>query len=571
MTIKKVYIILYSGMAIFLACIGVMIFSILKNQTLLNDSQIARYQSLMLANELRQSSEELTSLARTYVATLDPQYEQKYWNILAVRNGEKPRPDGRTVPLKTLMKEVGFTEGEFAKLKESEDNSNELVKIETIAMNAVKGKIEDTDKALMKNNADGAPETNQNFAFRLMFNAKYHTEKIRIMKPIEEFMRMLAMRTESTVSEYTAIGNRYLTILLILFGVLVTVVLLSYIVIQQKVISRIPKINKVINAIANGDLNVQTASDGKDEIALAMQNIDAMVSKLREVMSSVISSAEDIASASVQMNDSSVAMSQGSQTQASSAEEISTSTEEMAAGIRRNADNARETEKISMKAVKEVEESFKAVSATVDSMRTIANKITIIGEIARQTNLLALNAAVEAARAGEHGRGFAVVAAEVRKLAERSQLAAVEIDSISVSSVDIASRSSELLKSIVPSIQRTSDLVQEISASSIEQNASAGQINQAMQLLNNVVQSNAATAEEMAASAEEFNAQAEHLRGIVAFFAVNEDSRRMTKGKNNKAKASYNGSGPVANTAKKAAVTTTIRLEEDEQELYEKF
>jgi len=570
MTIKKVYIILYSGMAIFLVCIGVMIFSILKNQTLLNESQIARYQSLMLANELRQSSEELTSLARTYVATLDPKYEQKYWNILAVRNGEKPRPDGRTVSLKTLMKEVGFTDGEFAKLKESEDNSNELVKIETIAMNAVKGKIEETDKALMKNAADGTPETNQNFAFRLMFNDKYHAEKVRIMKPIEEFMNMLAMRTESTVSEYTAVGNRYLTILLVLFGVLVTVVLLSYIVIQQKVISRIPKINKVINAIANGDLNVQTASDGRDEISLAMQNIDAMVVKLREVMSSVISSAEDIASASVQMNDSSVAMSQGSQTQASSAEEISTSTEQMAAGIRKNADNARETEKISVKAVKEVEESFKAVSATVDSMRTIANKITIIGEIARQTNLLALNAAVEAARAGEHGRGFAVVAAEVRKLAERSQLAAVEIDSISASSVDIASRSSELLKSIVPSIQRTSDLVQEISASSIEQNASAGQINQAMQLLNNVVQSNAATAEEMAASAEEFNAQAEHLRGIVAFFAVKEDSRQAPVARKiSKTKVSHNG--PVAKTAKKAAATTTIRLEEDEQELYERF
>lgn len=531
MTIKRLYMIVYSVIALMLAAIGFMILSVLRNQALLNESQIVRYQSMLLANELRQSSEDLTSMARTYVATQNPKYENIYFDILAVRNGEKPRKDGTTVALKVLMKEAGFTQEEFAKLKESEDLSNALVKTETIAMNAIKGKIDPANKGMIKNLANGKAETNQAFAIRIMFDDNYHSEKTKIMKPIEEFMTMLSDRTELTVNSYKLVSDRYLTILMVLFGVLVAVILFSYIAIQKRVISRIPRINATVNSIAAGDLTATIVEKGKDEIAMTMQNIGLMTSKLKEVISSIISSSQNIAAASMQMNDTSVAMSQGSQTQAASAEEVSSSMEEMAASIQQNTDNAKETEKISRKAVVEIEESSKAVDATVESMKTIADKITIIGEIARQTNLLALNAAVEAARAGEHGKGFAVVAAEVRRLAERSQQAAAEINSVSKSSVEIAQKSGKMLNDVVPNIQKTAELIKEISASSIEMSTGADQVNTALQQLNQEVQRSAANAEEVAATSEELNAQSISLKDLVSYFKIGEATEIQKKSK----------------------------------------
>jgi methyl-accepting chemotaxis protein len=194
--------------------------------------------------------------------------------------------------------------------------------------------------------------------------------------------------------------------------------------------------------------------------------------------------------------------------------------EEMTSNIQQNTDNAQQTEKIALQAAQDIQEGSLAVNQTVESMKTIAKKISIIEEIARQTNLLALNAAVEAARAGEHGKGFAVVAAEVRKLAERSQLAATEINILSNSSVAIAEKSGKLLEQIVPNIQKTSRLVQEIAASSMEQNAGAEQINSAVQQLNQVIQNNATSAEETATSSEELSTQADQLKTTVAFFKI---------------------------------------------------
>jgi len=291
--------------------------------------------------------------------------------------------------------------------------------------------------------------------------------------------------------------------------------------------------------IAGGDLTAKIELEQKDEIGDLANSLRKMIAKLQEVITSVISSTETISSASTEMSASAQRMSEGATEQASSVEEISSSMEEMAANIQQNTNNSRQTEQIAGSAAKDVIDSNVAVGNTVTSMKTIANKISIIGEISRQTNLLALNAAVEAARAGEHGRGFAVVAAEVRKLAERSQLAATEINDLSFASVDIAEKSGSLLKNVVPHIQKTSDLVQEIAASSIEQNAGADQINSAIQQLNQVVQSNAATAEEMAASSEELNAQAWHLKEIISFFKIEEEAaiRRQAPRSNGQAKA----------------------------------
>ncbi|MGK7393359.1 MAG: methyl-accepting chemotaxis protein [Candidatus Cyclobacteriaceae bacterium M3_2C_046] len=291
-------------------------------------------------------------------------------------------------------------------------------------------------------------------------------------------------------------------------------------VISNALISPILKGVKFARQVASGDLTAEIDVDQKDEIGQLAQALKGMVHKLRDVVSNVMAGAENISAASNQMSGSSQEMSHGANEQASSAEEVSSSMEEMTANIQRNNENAQQTEKIAIKAAEGVEEGSKVVDQTVQSMKNIAEKISIIGEIARQTNILALNAAVEAARAGEHGKGFAVVAAEVRKLAERSQVAAAEIDQVSKSSVSVAEKSGKLLTEIVPDIQKTAQLVQEISAASVEQNSGAEQINSAIQQLNQVTQQNAASSEEMATSSEELSSQAQQLLELIAYFKI---------------------------------------------------
>jgi PAS domain S-box-containing protein len=276
--------------------------------------------------------------------------------------------------------------------------------------------------------------------------------------------------------------------------------------------------------IAGGDLTLQIQRRSEDDELL--QALKDMVEAISFVISEVKTATENVATSSGEMSQTSLQMSQGASEQASSSEEVSSSIEEMVANIHQNAQNASETEKIALKAAGDIEESSKAVQITVESMRNIAEKISIIGEIARKTDLLAINAAIEAARAGEHGKGFAVVAAEVRKLAERSQVAANEIDEVSRNSVSVAENSGRLLGKVVPDIQRTAYLVQEINASSLEQNTGANQINNAIQQLNLVTQQNAASAEEMATGSEEMASQAQMLKEVIGFFKTKDDQNR---------------------------------------------
>jgi methyl-accepting chemotaxis protein len=283
-------------------------------------------------------------------------------------------------------------------------------------------------------------------------------------------------------------------------------------------IAAMESITAAAKEIAGGNLLVDIQErSGKDEL---MRALAEMVQQLSDVVAEVKSASDNVAQGSQEMSSGSESMSQGASEQASAAEEASSSMEQMSANIRQNADNAMQTEKIAVKSAADAIDGGKAVAQTVLAMREIAGKINIIEEIARQTNLLALNAAIEAARAGEHGKGFAVVASEVRKLAERSQAAAGEISKLSLSSVDVAERAGQMLNQLVPDIQKTAELVQEISASSKEQDTGASQINKAIQQLDQVIQQNAGAAEEMSSTAEELSSQAEQLQSTISFFKV---------------------------------------------------
>lgn len=308
-------------------------------------------------------------------------------------------------------------------------------------------------------------------------------------------------------------------------------------------IEAMERVTKVSQEVAGGNLMIEVRERSeKDEL---MRALAQMVKRLSEVVTDVKASAGNVAAGSEEMSSTSAEMSQGASEQAASMEEVSASMEQMGANIRQNAENAQQTEQIGLKAAADAKEGGEAVAQTVVAMNEIAGKISIIEEIARQTNLLALNAAIEAARAGEHGKGFAVVASEVRKLAERSQRAAGEITGLAGSSVKVAERAGELLKKILPDVEKTASLVQEISAASREQDAGTQQINKAIQQFDQVIQQNSAASEEMSSTSEELAAQAAQLNEAIAFFKVEARSIAAAGGSLSGKKARRALPGPV--------------------------
>jgi methyl-accepting chemotaxis protein len=367
-------------------------------------------------------------------------------------------------------------------------------------------------------------------------SAENHNQTVESLGQLIQINETIA-QNEAVSGDNVIAASNLLIVLAILIGLAIGAILA--VIITRAIITGINRGVSFAEEISDGNLTTNIDDEfrnRKDEVGQLSRALQYMVEQLRSIIGDVIGSSENISSASQEMSSTSQQMSQGASEQASSAEEVSSSMEQMVANIQQNTDSAQQTEKIALQAASGIRKGSESTNTAAMSMKDIAKKVTIIGDIAYQTNILALNAAVEAARAGEHGQGFAVVAEEVRKLAERSQIAAEEIDELSTNGVQIAEEAGKQLTEIVPDIEKTAKLVQEIAAASMEQNSGADQINNAIQQLNQVIQQNAAASEEMASSSEELSGQSEQMREVVSYFVL-EQKRRVSKQKQNITKA----------------------------------
>jgi len=477
--------------------------------------------AFLLSEEMETDSSDLTNYVRLYTVTGEKKWRDAYFYVLDKASGKVARPDGTILAFSDKVKNMQLTEEEEKYLLQSKAESNGLVVIEVEVMDAADAhaKTFGYGKAYIANKTKALDAQ----ALRL-FDAEYYRFLGNISGAIAQFNSMLFDRVETQIDVGRNKADFWQNLFFISLVVLVaaTMILIYYIsyFLRQRLGGEPLQLSSVASEIANGNLSVLVAENQGDSNSLTA-SMSAMQEKLIDVVQQIKGNSDQISSAAAQVSSTANSLSSGASQQAASVEETSASIEEMGASISQNSENSQLTDTIASESAGAASNGGDAVQKTVLAMSQIAEKITIIEDIAYQTNMLALNAAIEAARAGDHGKGFAVVAAEVRKLAERSQVAAAEISGLTADSVKVAETAGSLLRKMVPDITKTAELVQEITASSEEQSSGVGQIAMSMQQLDKVTQQNAAGSEELAATAEEMQAQSTNLQAVVGFFRLN--------------------------------------------------
>lgn len=479
-----------------------------------------QHQAVLLSEDMETASASLTNYVQLYAVTGEIKWRDKYFEVIDMEEGKIARPDGTRQSFAEKVKLMNLTKEEEGHILKSKAESDDLINVEVAVMDAADAHAK-TFGYGRTYFANKTPELDAQ-VLRL-FDDEYFNYLGKIATEIDAFNTRLFKRVEAQINdarENAAVLQKvFFTSLTCL--VMATIALIYFI--GQFLLKRLggePEYAAaVVRKISEGDIAVNVDLRDGDTNSMLFA-VKSMSEKLSAIISEVRHSADGLASSSEQVSSTAQSLSQATSEQASSVEQTSAAIEQMSTSVNQNADNAKVTDGMATQAATQASKGGDAVKKTVQAMKQIAEKIGIIDDIAYQTNLLALNAAIEAARAGDHGKGFAVVASEVRKLAERSQVAALEISEVASSSVELAERAGEMLGAMVPTITKTSDLVQEIAAASNEQSTGLGQVNRAMLQMNQITQQNASSSEELAATAEEMSSQAEQLQQLVAFFKV---------------------------------------------------